>query len=186
MIRDSSLSLKGNDRYEGYGIELIEKLAELLSFTFEFRLQEDKNYGKVIDNTTDLWDGMLGELNKGTADLAVTDLTVTAQREASFDFTSPFMTLGISILYEKPKAEDPDLTSFLKPFSYGVWSCLLGCFILVSMSLFAFGRIAPEEWMNPYQCIEKPDVMHNLLTYKNCLWFTIGIMFMEGTEIAPR
>lgn len=119
MIRDSSLSLKGNDRYEGYGIELIEKLAELLSFTFEFRLQEDKNYGKVIDNTTDLWDGMLGELNKGTADLAVTDLTVTAQREASFDFTSPFMTLGISILYEKPKAEDPDLTSFLKA-SYGL------------------------------------------------------------------
>jgi glutamate receptor, ionotropic, invertebrate len=164
---------------------LIEKLADILGFEFEFKLQEDKNYGKY-DNETGEWNGMLGELNKSRADLAVTDLTITAERESAFDFTSPFMTLGISILYEKPKAEDPDLTSFLKPFSYGVWSCLLGCFILVAISLFVMGRMSPQEWFNPYQCIEKPTVMHNLLTLKNCIWFTIGVMFMEGTEIAPR
>lgn len=78
--------MKGNDRYEGYGVELIEKLAELLEFNFEFRIQEDGKYG---ENKTGEWDGMLGELNKDNADLAVTDLTMTAEREAAFDFTSP-------------------------------------------------------------------------------------------------
>lgn len=96
------------------------------------------------------------------------------------------MTLGISILYEKLKAEDPDLTSFLKPFSYGVWGGLLACFVLIAVSLFTLARMSPCEWWNPYQCVEKPEVMHNLLTFKNCLWFTIGVLFMEGTEIAPR
>lgn len=33
------------------------------------------------------------------ADLAVAGLTITAEREKVIDFSKPFMTLGISILY---------------------------------------------------------------------------------------
>lgn len=31
------------------------------------------------------------------ADLAITDLTITAEREGAVDFTMPFMNLGISL-----------------------------------------------------------------------------------------
>lgn len=185
MIKDSKTKLHGNDRYEGFGIELIEKLSMLLGFKFEFKLQKDNNYGKH-NLVTNKWDGMLGELNDDRADLAVTDLTITAEREAAFDFTSPFMILGISILFEKPKAEDPDLTSFLKPFSYGVWGCVAASFILVSISLFIAGRMSPEDWENPFPCIEEPEVFHNQLTIKNCLWFSIGSLFQQGSDIAPK
>jgi glutamate receptor, ionotropic, invertebrate len=177
--------LKGNDRFEGFGVELIEKLAAMLDFTFRFQMYEGTSYGKY-DNKTGEWDGMLGELNKYRADLAITDLTITAERESAFDFTSPFMILGISILYQQPKAEDPDLTSFLKPFSYGVWMCLFGSFILVSISLFIAGRLSSEDWENPFPCIEEPDVLHNQLTIKNCIWFAMGSLFQQGSDIAPR
>lgn len=33
------------------------------------------------------------------ADLAITDLTITAEREGAVDFTMPFMNLGISLRY---------------------------------------------------------------------------------------
>lgn len=33
------------------------------------------------------------------ADLAVAGLTITAEREKVIDFSKPFMTLGISIMY---------------------------------------------------------------------------------------
>lgn len=183
-MKNSSEPLYGNNRFEGYCIELIDMLSKNLGFNYEFKLIKGP-YGEE-DEETKLWSGMLGEINKGNGHLAVTDLTMTAKREAAFDFTSPFMILGISIIYEQPKKEEPDYTSFLKPFSRGVWLMLIACFFLVAISLFLLGRIAPEEWFNPYTCIENPDTMHNLLTFKNCLWFTIGIMFMEGTEIAPR
>mgnify|MGYP003329776871 CR=1 FL=1 len=33
------------------------------------------------------------------ADMAIADLSITSEREKAVDFSNPFMTLGISILY---------------------------------------------------------------------------------------
>lgn len=181
--------MKGNDRYEGYGIELIEKLAEICDFQFEFVLQGDGVYGKIVrtdDEGKPMWNGMLGDLDKDRADLAVTDLSITAEREQSFDFTLPFMTLGISILYKAPKPKDPDWTSFMEPFGYGVWLCLLAGFIFTSISLYITGRLSPDEWENPFPCIEEPEVLHNQLGIKNCVWFAMGSLFQQGSDIAPK
>lgn len=51
---------------------------------------------------------------------AVTDLTITAEREEAVDFTTPFMNLGITILFRKPQTPEPELLAFLLPFSSGV------------------------------------------------------------------
>lgn len=53
-------------------------------------------------------------------DFAITDLTITAEREKAVDFTTPFMNLGIGILFRTPKMPEPDLFAFLWPFSNGV------------------------------------------------------------------
>lgn len=96
------------------------------------------------------------------------------------------MNLGISILYEKPKKEDPELFSFLAPFSGGVWGCVFACFCLVTISLFVMGRISPEEWDNPFPCIEEPEVLINQLSFKNSMWFSVGALLQQGSEIAPK
>lgn len=96
------------------------------------------------------------------------------------------MNLGISIVYEKPKKEDPELFSFLAPFSSGVWGCVGACFCLVSISLFIMGRISPEEWDNPFPCIEEPEVLINQLSFKNSMWFSVGALLQQGSEIAPK
>ncbi len=46
MIKESSFKRAGNDRFEGYAIDLIEELAKLLHFKFEFRLVKDGAYGR--------------------------------------------------------------------------------------------------------------------------------------------
>lgn len=48
------------------------------------------------------------------------DLTITYVREEAVDFTMPFMTLGISILYKKTAKPPPGLFSFLDPLSLEV------------------------------------------------------------------
>ena len=116
----------------------------------------------------------------------------------------PFMNLGISILFEKPKKEDPELFSFMQPFSGGVWGCLFGCFFLVTISLFVMGRLSPTEWDNPYPCIEEPEVLINQFSFKNSMWFSVGklgsiqnftcnltfhspgALLQQGSEIAPK
>jgi glutamate receptor, ionotropic, invertebrate len=184
MRKQSSEPLVGNDQFEGFGIELIEKLAAKIGFNYTFEFQEDRQYGNKQPDGS--WDGMIGELMADRADLAITDLTVTSDREEAADFTMPFMDLGIQILFQKPKKEDPDLFSFLQPFSAGVWACVIGSFFFVSVSLFIMGRMSAQEWDNPFPCIEEPEMLLNQFTFKNAIWFSVGAIFQQGSEIAPK
>uniref|UniRef100_A0A8W7PVP5 Ionotropic glutamate receptor C-terminal domain-containing protein n=1 Tax=Anopheles coluzzii TaxID=1518534 RepID=A0A8W7PVP5_ANOCL len=177
--------LTGNERFEGFGIDLIHELSLMLGFNYTFILQEDGVYGS-LNRDTKKWNGMVLELLEWRADLAITDLTITSDRESAVDFTMPFMNLGISILYRKPTKEPPSLFSFMSPFSKQVWLYLGGAYMMVSMSLFILGRISPKEWDNPYPCIEEPEELENQFSFSNSMWFTIGALLQQGSEIAPK
>lgn len=97
----------------------------------------------------------------------------------------PFMTLGITILYKKPTAQPPSLFSFLSPFSNEVWVYMVAAYVGVSVTLFVMARISPYEWNNPYPCIEDPEELENQFSLKNSLWFTIGSLMQQGSDVAP-
>lgn len=118
--------------------------------------------------------------------MAITDLTITAERETGADFTNPFMTLGISILYRKPSKQPPSTFSFMSPFSMDVWIALGAAYFTVSLFLFILGRVAPSEWDNPYPCIEEPTELENQFSFNNSMWFCIGALLQQGSEIAPK
>lgn len=61
MLKDSSATLEGNDRYEGFGIELIQELAAMLGFNYTFVIQEDGAYGTKNKKTGE-WNGMIRKL----------------------------------------------------------------------------------------------------------------------------
>lgn len=129
---------------------------------------------------------MLHEIREDRAHFAINDLTITSERESGVDFTMPFMTLGISILFEKPTKDDPKLYAFLEPFHNDVWKYVAASFFMVSISLFIMGRMSPAEWDNPFPCIEEPEVLMNQFTFKNAMWFAIGAVLQQGSEIAPK
>ena len=51
------------------------------------------------------WNGIIGELVRHEADLAIGSMTITLVREQAVEFSLPFMNLGISIMVYKPKEE---------------------------------------------------------------------------------
>lgn len=141
------------------------------------------------------------------ADLAITDLTITSEREEVIDFSIPFMNLGeikylnlskvrqpyslllppgIAILYVKPQKAPPKIFSFMDPFSSEVWIYLGIAYVGVSICFFILGRLSPTEWDNPYPCIEEPEELENQFTINNSLWFTTGALLQQGSEIAPK
>ncbi|XP_030033794.2 glutamate receptor ionotropic, kainate 2 [Manduca sexta] len=185
MRQESTLRLSGNEQYEGFCIELIEKLSKMLKFNYTFVEQVDGSYGSY-DNATNRWTGMIGRLmTDPNIDFAVTDLTITSEREKAVDFTTPFMNLGIAILFRKPKPPEPKLFAFLLPFSNGVWICLGFAYLGTSLLLYVVGRLCHEEWQNPYPCIEDPPALENQFTLANALWFNLGAVLLQGSEIAP-
>lgn len=64
MLRESPAKLEGNDRYEGFGIELIDELAKMNEFNYTFEIQFDGVYGS-LDKTTGKWTGMMEKVMDG-------------------------------------------------------------------------------------------------------------------------
>ncbi|CAK1585393.1 unnamed protein product [Parnassius mnemosyne] len=185
MRKEASEKLIGNAQFEGYAIDLIHEISKILGFNYTFKLAPDGRYGSFNRETKE-WDGMIRELLEQRADVAIADLTITYDREQVVDFTMPFMNLGISVLYRKPIKQPPNLFSFLSPLSLDVWIYMATAYLGVSVLLFILARFSPYEWDSPRNCIDEPPVLENQFTLLNSLWFTIGSLMQQGSDIAPK
>ncbi|XP_035035181.1 glutamate receptor 1 isoform X2 [Hippoglossus stenolepis] len=145
MLKKNHEQLVGNDKFEGYCAELASEIAKHVGFTYRLQLVGDGKYG-ARDSGTKMWNGMVGELVYGKADVAVAPLTITLVREQVIDFTKPFMSLGISIMIKKPTKSKPGVFSFLDPLAYEIWMCIVFAYIGVSVVLFLVSRFSPYEW----------------------------------------
>ncbi|KAM7398088.1 hypothetical protein PAMA_006116 [Pampus argenteus] len=184
MHRKSDKELVGNDRFEGYCLDLLKELSNILGFTYEVRLVADGKYGAQNDKGE--WNGMVRELIDHVADLAVAPLTITYVREKSIDFSKPFMTLGISILYRKPNGTNPGVFSFLNPLSPDIWMYVLLACTGVSCVLFVIARFTPYEWYNPHPCNPSSTLIQNNFTLLNSFWFGVGALMRQGSELMPK
>uniref|UniRef100_U3DQ69 Glutamate receptor n=1 Tax=Callithrix jacchus TaxID=9483 RepID=U3DQ69_CALJA len=185
LFKKSDKPLYGNDRFEGYCIDLLRELSTILGFTYEIRLVEDGKYG-AQDDANGQWNGMVRELIDHKADLAVAPLAITYVREKVIDFSKPFMTLGISILYRKPNGTNPGVFSFLNPLSPDIWMYVLLACLGVSCVLFVIARFSPYEWYNPHPCNPDSDVVENNFTLLNSFWFGVGALMRQGSELMPK
>ncbi|XP_036077645.1 glutamate receptor ionotropic, kainate 4 isoform X9 [Rousettus aegyptiacus] len=220
MLKGNHQEMEGNDRYEGFCVDMLKELAEILRFNYKIHLVGDGVYGVPEANGT--WTGMVGELisrsscslttlqhsilltaiiflskqrpvkpssttSSQKADLAVAGLTITAEREKVIDFSKPFMTLGISILYRVHMGRKPGYFSFLDPFSPGVWLFMLLAYLAVSCILFLVARLTPYEWYSPHPCAQgRCNLLVNQYSLGNSLWFPVGGFMQQGSTIAPR
>ncbi|KAI7799208.1 putative glutamate receptor ionotropic, partial [Triplophysa rosa] len=176
---------QGNDQYEGFCVDMLRELSDILKFSYRIKLVDDGLYGAPEPNGS--WTGMVGELINRKADLAVAGFTITSEREKVIDFSKPFMNLGISILYRVHIGRKPGYFSFLDPFSPAVWLFMLLAYLAVSCILFLAARLSPYEWYNPFPCWrDRRDLLENQYTLGNSLWFPIGGFMQQGSEIMPR
>ncbi|XP_030385111.1 glutamate receptor 1 [Scaptodrosophila lebanonensis] len=160
--------LKGNERFEGYCKDLAELLAKKLGINYELRLVKDGNYGSENPAAHGGWDGMVGELVRKEADIAIAAMTITAERERVIDFSKPFMSLGISIMIKKPVKQTPGVFSFMNPLSQEIWVSVIFSYIGVSIVLFFVSRFSPYEWRlvqqpQPSQTLTDPHAHHEQL-----------------------
>ncbi|XP_066506096.1 glutamate receptor 1a isoform X2 [Hoplias malabaricus] len=209
MLKKNHEQLVGNDKYEGYCVELAAEIAKHVGYQYKLKIVADGKYG-ARDPETKMWNGMVGELVYGKADVAVAPLTITLVREEVIDFSKPFMSLGISIMIKKPTKSKPGVFSFLDPLAYEIWMCIVFAYIGVSVVLFLVSRFSPYEWHaedyeentenNPNQPSsptgqagqsgqnqpqQSPEQTNEFGIF-NSLWFSLGAFMQQGCDISPR
>ncbi|XP_073777806.1 glutamate receptor 1a isoform X7 [Danio rerio] len=209
MLKKNHEHFTGNDKYEGYCVELAAEIAKHVGYHYILKIVADGKYG-ARDAETMMWNGMVGELVYGKADVAVAPLTITLVREEVIDFSKPFMSLGISIMIKKPTKSKPGVFSFLDPLAYEIWMCIVFAYIGVSVVLFLVSRFSPYEWHaddcedgaeeNPNQPSsssaqpgqnqqnqnQQSQEQTNEFGIFNSLWFSLGAFMQQGCDISPR
>uniref|UniRef100_A0A8B9LQS8 Glutamate receptor n=1 Tax=Astyanax mexicanus TaxID=7994 RepID=A0A8B9LQS8_ASTMX len=189
MYKKNHMHLEGNDKYEGYCVDLASEIAKHVGIKYRLSIVMDGKYG-ARDPETKTWNGMVGELVYGRADIAVAPLTITLVREEVIDFSKPFMSLGISIMIKKPQKSKPGVFSFLDPLAYEIWMCIVFAYIGVSVVLFLVSRFSPYEWhldeTDEAKDPQTPPDPPNDFGIFNSLWFSLGAFMQQGCDISPR
>uniref|UniRef100_A0A0K8WAY1 Glutamate receptor, ionotropic kainate 2 n=1 Tax=Bactrocera latifrons TaxID=174628 RepID=A0A0K8WAY1_BACLA len=176
---------EGNERFEGYAVDLIYALAEECNFDFVFQPVPDNNYGSY-DKTTDEWNGIIRQLMDNNAQIGICDLTITQARRTVVDFTVPFMQLGVSILFYKEPPPPKKLFGFFAPFSLTVWICLLVALMVTALALVVLGRFSKPDWISAIAHDPNPGELENIWNLSNSLWLNVGSILNQGCDLLPR
>lgn len=177
MKRDSHMR-KGNARFQGFTVDLIDEVARMLDFEYEIYLVNDGKFGSKLKNGE--WNGMIGELLAGNATMSVAPLSINSDREEAVDFTKPFMTRYINVLMRVPRRET-SYFEFLNPLSPIVWVCTLVSFVVVSVILYILERIGSRSSNSN----GAKDTSSPRITMREAFWFIFGSLLQGNTDSSP-
>ncbi|XP_047343769.1 uncharacterized protein LOC124946711 isoform X1 [Vespa velutina] len=153
----------------GLSIDLMSLVARELGFRFDLYVAQDGLFGKR-NGRSGTWNGIMGELVSGRAQLAFAAMSVSAHRAEAVDFTTPYFFSGVSFLTApKLKSEIP-LFAFLFPFSTELWIA-----VFTSLNLTAIA-VALYEWFSPFGLNPWGRQRSKNFSIASALWVMWGLL----------
>ncbi|XP_045122694.1 probable glutamate receptor [Portunus trituberculatus] len=100
---------------------------------FSCRLPVDRQWGSIDDGT---WTGMVGEVYRGAAAIALAALDATPERRSAVDFLLPISDTDYLLTVRQPSNNDKTWSIYSEEFSSDVWIFLAGAMILLVIGLY--------------------------------------------------
>lgn len=125
MVKDE----KAPRGFHGYGVDLMDKIAEVLGFSYVIYEVKDKLYG-ITDGKGE-WNGIVRELIDNKTDIGLALMSITSERESVIDFTVPFCDItGLSILLKR-EVKPRTIFKFATVLGFEVWLSIVVVFLIV-------------------------------------------------------
>lgn len=104
------------------------------------------------------------------ADIGISALTITPDRENVVDFTTRYMDYSVGVLLRKAE-KTVDMFACLAPFDLSLWACIAGTVLLVGLLVYLLN------WLNPPRL--QMGSMTSTTLY-NSMWFVYGSFVQQG------
>uniref|UniRef100_A0A3B3UJH1 Glutamate receptor n=1 Tax=Poecilia latipinna TaxID=48699 RepID=A0A3B3UJH1_9TELE len=170
-------------RYKGFSIDVLDALAKILGFKYEIYQVADSKYGSQLPNGS--WNGMIGDLINKRADLAVSAITITPERENVVDFSKRYLDYSVGILLRKPE-EKINIFSLFAPFDLAVWACIAAAIPVVGVLIFLLNRL---QALRSSSCSSSQNAPPGHLsngvgsgTLHSAIWIVYGAFVQQGGD----
>ncbi|XP_053267434.1 glutamate receptor ionotropic, NMDA 3A [Pleuronectes platessa] len=157
----------------GYCVDLLEKLAEDMGFSFDLYIVGDGKYGGFKNGR---WTGLVGDLLSGAAQLAVTSFSINSARSQVIDFTSPFFSTSLGILVRTRDTAAP-IGAFMWPLHWSMW---LGIFVSLHVTAVF---LTLYEWHSPFGLTPRGRNRHRVFSFSSALNVCYAILFGRTVAI---
>ncbi|XP_007548171.1 glutamate receptor ionotropic, delta-2 isoform X4 [Poecilia formosa] len=158
-------------KYQGFSIDVLDALSNYLGFKYEIYVAPDHKYGSLQSDGQ--WNGLMGELVFKRADVGLSALTITPERESVVDFTTRYMDYSVGVLLRKAE-RTVDMFACLAPFDLSLWACIAGTVLLIGILVYLLN------WLNPPRL---PMGSVSSTTLYNSMWFVYGSFVQQGGEV---
>ncbi|VVB10228.1 unnamed protein product [Arabis nemorensis] len=164
-FKDFVSRVNGNNKVQGYCIDVFEAAVKLLSYPVphEFILFGDglknPNYNELVNNVT-----------TGVFDAVVGDIAIVTKRTKIVDFTQPYIESGLVVVAPVTKLNDTPW-AFLRPFTPPMWAVTAAFFLIVGSVIWILEHRINDEFRGPPR--------RQIVTI---LWFSFSTMFFSHRE----
>ncbi|XP_071580673.1 uncharacterized protein [Temnothorax nylanderi] len=153
----------------GLSIDLLTVVARELGFRFNLYLVEDGLFGKR-NSRNGTWNGVMGELVSGRAQMSFAALSVSTHRAEVVDFTTPYYFSGVSLVTAPQLRSEIPLLAFLFPFSTELWIA-----VFTSLNFTAIA-VALYEWFSPFGLNPWGRQRSKNFSIASALWVMWGLL----------
>ncbi|XP_032869139.1 glutamate receptor ionotropic, NMDA 2B [Amblyraja radiata] len=163
---------------KGFCIDILKKIAKYVKFTYDLYLVTNGKHGKKINGT---WNGLVGEVVRKHAHMAVGSLTINEERSEVIDFSVPFIETGISVMVSRSNGTVSP-SAFLEPFSADVWVMMFVMLLIVSaVAVFVFEYFSPVGYNRCLADGREPGGPS--FTIGKAIWLLWGLVFNNSVPV---
>ncbi|XP_042856228.1 glutamate receptor-like [Penaeus japonicus] len=160
--------------------------AEKIGFCYKEDLPIGLDFGVQLENGS--FSGLIGELNRGEADMSMVPMSVIHIRHQAVDFSEPLFVDEHRITFKRPVPEG-DIAGFVKPFTPMMWLLLLFCVLGVCAATFLIQHGLGDAVRGKSEDGDgTPDSRRNITLSKMryaVLW-TVSCLFSQPVPREPR
>ncbi|KAH7937075.1 hypothetical protein HPB49_007744 [Dermacentor silvarum] len=164
-------------RYTGFAVQLLDMVASALGLEYEIRASADGSDYGTLSAREGRWSGLVREV---------------------------FERNDLGVLYRNIDREFHDRPAFLRPWTGELWLCAATAALASSLALAFASRLSAAEWVPASssrsvatarrysscaaytKAPRRVQTLQNRFTLVDSLWFILGSLLQQGTEVFPR
>ena len=151
--------------YGGLAFDIINHITNKYNLTYEVNMLEKRIFGVKLEN--DSWNGMVGKVARGEADVAANEFTISHARAEVVDFSPAFTRDEITLMLRRPVVKPMGI---FQPLEQIVWYSCLGCILIVGLVMYLLLSLSNVLGVS----------IHKQTTILDCLLYTASIQLVQG------